>query len=88
MTDSKIPLTRLYERRSKSTGLSYLSGRLGDLRILAFRESDTAEDELYGADARWQVYVTSADQTYGQRLNGRERPALATVASPAKWRDK
>jgi hypothetical protein len=88
MTDLKLPMCRLYERRSKSSGLTYLSGKLGDLRILCFRESDVPEDQLYNSDARWQVFVTSSDQGYQQRVNGRERPALAAVASPAKWRDK
>ncbi|HEY8007720.1 MAG TPA: hypothetical protein VIE66_13215 [Methylocella sp.] len=87
MTDSKIPLTRLYERRSKSTGLSYLSGRLCDLRLVAFRQTDTPEDHLYNADAVWQVFVSPADQNYGQRVEGRQRPALAPIG-PGRWGDK
>jgi hypothetical protein len=71
MTDLKIPFLRLYERRSKSTGLSYLSGKLGDLRILCFRERDVPEAELYNSDARWQCYVT--------RVERRQRPALAAI---------
>jgi hypothetical protein len=79
VTDLKIPLARLFERRSKSTGLSYLSGRLGDARILCFRETDTPQDELFGADARWQCYVSPADQGYQQRLERRQRPAVAAI---------
>jgi hypothetical protein len=69
MTDLKIPFCRLYERRSKSTGLSYLSGKLGDLRVLCFRESGVPESELYGADGRWE--------NYQQRVERRQRPPLA-----------
>ena len=87
MTDTKIPFCRLYERRSKSTGLTYLSGKLGDLRVLCFREGDVPEGDLFGADGRWQVYVTPADQNYQQRVEGRQRPQLAAVAT-GRWRDK
>jgi hypothetical protein len=61
LTDLKIPITRLLERRSKSTGATYLSGRLGDARILAFRENSTPEDQLFGADAAWEVFIASGD---------------------------
>jgi hypothetical protein len=49
MTDLRIPFIRLFERRSKKTNLSYLSGRLGNLTLLAFRETDVHETELFGA---------------------------------------
>jgi hypothetical protein len=88
LTDLKIPLARLFERRSKTTGLSYLSGRLGDARILCFRETDTPEEALFGADAVWQCYVSPADQGYQQRLERRQRPALTAVPVPARWRHK
>jgi hypothetical protein len=79
LTDVKIPWLRLYERRSKSTDLSYLSGKLGDLRVLCFRESGVPDAELYGADGRWQCFVAPGDQ----RVERRQRPALA-LGRPGK----
>jgi hypothetical protein len=62
----------LLERRSKSTGKSYLSGRLGDARVLIFRESGIPKEELCGADAAWQVFIASGDQGYQERAGRRE----------------
>jgi hypothetical protein len=80
MTDQKIPFLRLYERRSAKTGLTYLSGRLGDLRLVAFRQRDTPEDELYNAEAVWQVFASPADQTQRPAVEARQRPPLKGVA--------
>jgi hypothetical protein len=90
MSDPKIPMMRLYERRSKSTGLTYFSARLGDLRLVIFRDRDevVTEAELYGAEARWTAFVSPTDQGYRERVEGRQKPALAAVATPSKWRDK
>ena len=90
MTDSKIPMMRLYERRSKSTGLTYFSARLGDLRLVIFRDrdEDVSEAELFGAEARWTCFVSPADQGYRERVEARQKPALAAVAAPSRWRDK
>jgi hypothetical protein len=38
-------------------GLTYFTGRLGDSKLVAFRESETADKELYGAEARWRVFL-------------------------------
>ncbi len=90
MTDQKLPFLKLYERRSKSTGLTYFSARLGDLRLVIFRDrdEDVSEADLYGAVARWSAFVSPADQGYRDRVERPQRPALAAVASPSKWRDK
>jgi hypothetical protein len=89
MTDLKIPFCKLYERRSKSTGLTYLTGKLGDMRVLMFRDKDVPDEELYGADGRWQVYVTGGDQGYQQRLAGRHQQELALrPVRPNRWSDK
>ena len=89
MTDQKIPFLKLYERRSKSTGLTYFSARLGDLRLVIFRDrdEDVNEADLYGAVARWTAFVSPADQGYQQRTDRPQRPALASVTT-ARWRDK
>jgi hypothetical protein len=85
MSDQKIPLLRRYERRSAKTGLTYLSGRLGDLRLVAFRQRDTPEDELYNAEAVWQVFASPADQTPRPALNGRQRaPLWGVTYAPAE----
>ena len=90
MTDLKIPFLKLYERRSKSTGLTYFSGRLGDLRLAIFRDpdEDVSEADLYGATARWSAFVSAADQGTATAFEARQRPALAAVATPGRWRNK
>jgi hypothetical protein len=89
MTDSKVPFLKLYERRSKSTGLTYFSRRLGGLQLVIFRDrdEDVSEADLYGATARWSAFVSPADQGYRDRVERTQRPALAAVVSP-RWRDK
>jgi hypothetical protein len=84
MTDLKC---RLLERRSKSTGATYLSGRLGDARVIAFRETGTPADQLFGADAMWTIYVASGDQGYEARTERRERVPLA-AARPFRREDR
>lgn len=59
----KVPFFRLFERRSQKTGLTYFSGKLGDLKLGAFRQTDTPEADLYGAEAVWQVFASPADQS-------------------------
>lgn len=86
MTDLKIPFCRFYERRSKSTGNTYLTAKLGDVRLILFRDRDVPEDELYGADGRWQAFVTSGDQTYQQRSTSRELALRPVKAN--RWSDK
>ena len=51
-----------------------------------FCEADTAEEDLYGADARWQSLM-SADQNYQQRVE-RPQAAGARGRAAASWRDK
>jgi hypothetical protein len=77
VTDLKIPFCRVLERRSKSTGATYRSGRLGDARLIAFRENGTPEDELFGAVAAWQIFITVGDQNFQEREERRQRPPLA-----------
>lgn len=91
MTDAKIPFLKLYERRSKSTGLTYFSARLGDLRLVIFRDrdEDVSEADLYGAEARWTCFVSPSDQGYQQRVEGRQRqPERLAAVATARWRDK
>jgi hypothetical protein len=87
LTDLKIPIARLLERRSKTSGKSYLTGRLGDARVLIFRETDIPKEELCGADAAWQVFVATGDQGYSQRVERRERLSLA-AARPFRREDR
>jgi hypothetical protein len=77
LTDLKIPLGKLFERRSRSTGRSYLAGRLGDARVLIFRESNIPTEALAGADAMWTIYVAAGDQGFAEREERRQRPPLA-----------
>jgi hypothetical protein len=75
----KTPFFRLFERISKN-GTPYLSGRLGDMKLVAFRETDLDEADLYGARARGTVYAAPADQTQRPAVQARERPPLKGVA--------
>ncbi len=80
MTDFKLPLFKLFQRTS-ANGRTYFSGRFGDAKVLVFREDDVEEDQLYGAEARWQVYIAPSDQTPRQAVEGRQRPALQLYAT-------
>jgi hypothetical protein len=75
----KIPFFRLFERISRR-GTPYLSGRLGDLKLLAFREVDLTEDQLYGARARRTVYATPVDQTQQRAVTVAQAAALPAAA--------
>ena len=51
MTDQKIPFLKLYERRSKSTGLTISARGSGDLRLVIFRDRD---EDVNEADLLWR----------------------------------
>jgi hypothetical protein len=77
LPDLKVPIGRLFERRSKSTGACYLAGRFGDVRVLIFRESNIPKEALAGADAMWTIFIAAGDQGFAEREERRQRPPLA-----------
>jgi hypothetical protein len=81
LSDIKVPIGKLFERRSKSTGRCYLAGRLGDARVLIFRESNIPKEALAGADAMWTIFVAVGDQGFAEREERRQRAPLAATGS-------
>ena len=79
-SDFKLPFFKMYERVS-ARGATYFTARLGDVKLVIFREEDTAEDELFGARARWQAFAVSGEQPRRQTVEGRQRPALRLYAN-------
>jgi hypothetical protein len=68
-------------RQGASRG--YLVGRMGDARLVAFREADTPEDPHYGADARWQVFGKLFKATPREQLETHSETSSETRTRPA-----
>jgi hypothetical protein len=64
MTAPRVLLMRLFERTS-AKGNRYLTGRLSSAKLIAFEATDVPDEQRYGADIVWNVYV-QGDQD-GQR---------------------
>jgi hypothetical protein len=93
----KIQLCRLFERTS-ARGNRYISGRLGNAKVIAFEAADLPDAERYGADVVWNVYLQAPDEERdqaprqnaerGQRAHDRARDAgRAQGAGEAVLRD-
>ena len=74
----KIPLTRVYKKISAKTGAEYFVGRLGQSRLLIFRERDQPED----GDEVFAVFVEAIEET--------QKPAAprSTPARSPRRRDR
>jgi hypothetical protein len=56
MTDDKILLTTLFEKKSQA-GRTYFSGRLGKCRVVMLIDRETGE----GGEPRWSLFLSPAD---------------------------
>jgi hypothetical protein len=94
----KIQLLRLFERTS-ARGNRYLTGRLGSAKLIASQATDVPEDQRYGADVVWNVFIQGEDDQHADRPNfrgdrARRHPTPAetsrvieAVKRPASWID-
>jgi hypothetical protein len=62
----KVLLCWRFERTS-AKGRRYFTGRLGSAKVIAFEERDVAEDQRYGAEAVWRVYLQAPEDDREQR---------------------
>jgi hypothetical protein len=69
-------------RQGASRG--YLVGRMGDARLIAFREADTPEDPHCGADASWRVFGNSFKATPREQLETHSETSSETRTRPAR----
>jgi hypothetical protein len=65
-TQPRVQLCRLFERTSQR-GNRYLTGRLGAAKLIAFEARDVPEDQRYGAEAVWNVYLQAPEDDRDQR---------------------
>jgi hypothetical protein len=97
----RIQLCRLFERTSQR-GNRYLTGRLGNAKVIAFEAADLPNDQRYGADLVWNVYLQAPDEERdqaqrqapvanalrGQRTHDRSRAAARQMQEPPQgWLD-
>lgn len=68
----KVLLLKLFERTC-ANGKRYMSGRLGNARVIAFMD-DTVEKQ-FGAEAVWNVFLEPGDDS--------RRPAAGTDSAAA-----
>jgi hypothetical protein len=81
MTAPRVLLSRLFERTS-AKGTRYFSGRLGSAKLLAFEATDVPEDQGYGADVLWNVFMQGY-QDGAQRRDADQRAGTHRRASLA-----
>lgn len=55
----KVPLARLYEKKSARTGATYYVGRLGLARVLLFRDRDQPEE----GDPIWNLLLEPIEES-------------------------
>lgn len=71
MSDVKVPLLRLFERKSAS-GKTYFTAHFGDAKVVVFKD-ERCEEPRYGSVAEWQMYACEK----GSQQQARARPSDA-----------
>jgi hypothetical protein len=62
----KVMLLRLFERTS-AKGNRYFTGRLGSAKLIVFEATDLPDDQRYGAEVVWNVFVQGEQDGAGDR---------------------